>query len=141
MNVFTRGFVRFSAGVFRLPLGVKLWMLVLGVVNLLAPLWFFDRLEALFTLAAMFAAMILMNLLTGLQGFTRLLGLGHAPWIPLVAWLATRLPEFPPEEPFGLWLRAVVVFNTVSLVLDGRDVFRYWQGERDEMVEIRAPGA
>lgn len=136
MGVFTRGFIRFSAGMFRLPLGVKLWMLTLGATNLLAPLWFFDRLEALFTLAAMFASMILMNLLTGLQGFTRLLGLGHAPWIPLVVWLGMRLRSVPPDEPFGLWMRAVVVVNVISLVFDARDIARYWSGERGEIVAL-----
>lgn len=136
MGVFTRGFIRFGAGVFKLPLRVKLWMLALGAANLLAPLWFFDRLEALFTLAAMFASMILMNLLTGLQGFTRLLGLGHAPWIPLVIWLMLRLPDVPPSEPFGQWMRVVVALNTFSLLLDGRDVARWWTGDRAEIVSL-----
>ena len=76
-----------------------------------------------------------MMLITKLTGFSRLVGLGHAPWLPLVYFLWTRLGEIPPGDLFGLWARALIVLNIASLVVDTIDVVRYLAGDRKEMVE------
>ena len=76
----------------------------------------------------------LMSLLTARFGFTRILGLGHILWIPLVGWLAFRLGQIPADDAFGLWIRGVIVVNSLSLVIDGVDVVRYAAGDRKEMV-------
>ncbi len=77
---------------------------------------------------------MLMSLLTARFGFTRILGLGHILWIPLVGWLAFRLGQNPADDAFGMWIRGVMLLNTVSLVIDGVDVFRYAAGDRKELV-------
>ncbi len=61
--------------------------------------------------------------------FVRLLGIGHVYWVPLVPWLWTRLPGFPPNDPFTVWMTAVIILNGVSLIIDVRDVRRYLAGE------------
>ena len=41
----------------------------------------------------------------------------------------------PPNDAFGLWLRAVMVLNATSLVIDTVDVVRFLVGERAETVD------
>lgn len=62
----------------------------------------------------------IMVVLTGLAGFTRLLGLGHFVWFPrppaLLPW--TRLGTMPASEPFGFSVRVLMVSNGASLVIE-----------------------
>jgi hypothetical protein len=62
------------------------------------------------------------------------LGLGHILWIPLVGWLALRLGQIPADDAFGMWIRGVMLLNTVSLVIDTADVVRFVTGDRKELV-------
>ncbi len=130
-----RGFITFMKGVMRAPVPVRLWLVVLMVVNGIVPLLYLGRIEARVVLGTFLVAAILMFLLTGRFGFTRILGLGHFPWFALIAYLVTRLGEIPADDFFGLWIRAVMVLNGISLLLDVADVMRYARGERAPMVE------
>lgn len=86
-------------------------------------------------LAALAASMMLMTFLTGLTGFTRLLGLGHIFWVPLLFFLWTHLGQIPANDFYGIWIRLLMVINATSLVIDAVDVFRYLAGERGEIVK------
>ena len=129
-----QGFIKFNKGVLRMSWPVKIWLLLLVAANAVVPLFFLQRLEAQAVFAAMMIGAMLMSLLTARFGFSRILGLGHILWIPLVGWLAFRLGQNPADDAFGMWIRGVMLLNTVSLVIDGVDVFRYAAGERKELV-------
>ena len=129
-----KSFIKFNQGLLKSPLRVRLWLVLLLAANLAAPLFFLDRLEAQAALAALAASMVLMTALTGLTGFTRLLGIDHLPWIPMIAWLWSRLDQIPTDDAFGVWVRVVIALNSFSLVLDTVDVGRYIAGDRDETV-------
>ena len=129
-----QGFIKFNKGVIRMSWPVKIWLLLLVAANAVAPLFFLQRVEAQAVLAAMMIGAILMSLLTARFGFTRILGLGHMLWIPLVGWLAFRLGQIPADDAFGMWIRGVIAVNPLSLVIDGVDVFRYAAGDRKELV-------
>ena len=128
------GFVKFNKGVLRMSWPVKLWLLLLVAANSVTPLFFLQRVEAQAVLAAMLIGATLMSFLTARFGFTRILGLGHVLWIPLIGWLAFRLGQIPVADAFGMWVRGVIVVNALSLVMDGADVFRYAAGDRKELV-------
>ena len=83
-----QGFIKFNKGVLRMSWPVKIWLLVLVVANAVVPLFFLQRVEAQAVFAAMMIGGTLMSLLTAHFGFTRILGLGHILWVPLVGWLA-----------------------------------------------------
>ncbi|MFQ5991916.1 MAG: hypothetical protein ACE5NA_05710, partial [Nitrospiraceae bacterium] len=119
----------------KMPWPWQVWLLVLVTANFVAPLLWLDRPEAQFTLAAAIGGLVLMTMLTGLTGFTRLVGLGHLPWIPLLIYLWTRLDQAPAEDPFGMWIRSVIVLNAVSLLIDAVDVGRFIAGDRQETVQ------
>ncbi len=129
-------FLRFNQGMLSMPTPWRLWLLVLVSFNALAPMLFLPRVEALATLGALVVSMSLMTLLTHWTGFSRLLGLGHVVWVPLLLFLWTRLGSAPADEPFGLWIRGVIALNAISLVIDASDVIRWLAGERGETVEI-----
>ncbi len=129
-------FLRFNRGILGMPVAWQLWLLVLVAFNGLAPIFFLPRLEALATLGAFAVSMTLMPLLTHWTGFSRLLGLGHVAWVPLLLFLWTRLGSAPVDEPFGLWIRGVIALNAISLVIDASDVIRWLAGERGETVDI-----
>ena len=125
---------RFTRGLFKQPLWVQVWVGVLMCANGIAPLFFLGRLEAQIVLGAFALAGLLMTLLTARAGFSRLLGLGHFPWFVLVAFLWSRLGEIPASDAFGMWVRAVIVIDAISLLFDVADVARYAFGEREETV-------
>lgn len=112
----------------------KVWLMVLVGANMIAPIIFLNRLEAQITLATMLASMGLMTVLTARFGFSRILGLGHILWIPLLIFLFPRLSSIPADSPFGIWIRALFVVNVMSLLIDAADVIRYISGDHEETV-------
>ncbi len=130
-----RAFIKFNKGMLKLPVHWQLWLLLLITVNLLIPLFFLARIEAQVVVVTLAASMTLMTALTGRYGFTRILGLGHLLWIPLLYFLWTRLDAVPANDAFGIWIRVLMALNAVSLIIDGIDVTRYLAGDRKESVK------
>lgn len=129
-----RAFLKFNRGVLKMPLPWRLWLMLLVATNLVVPLFFLGRLEAKVVLGAMVGSMLLMTVLTAASGFSRLLGLGHIWWIPLLLFLWTRLDQIPVNDFFGVWIRVLMALNALSLVVDAMDVYRYIAGDRRETV-------
>lgn len=61
---------------------------------------------------------------------TRLAGVIHIIWVPLLAWLVGRLDAVPSDSGYGLWVRALIVFLGVSVVIGVVDVILYFRGHR-----------
>ncbi len=129
-----RAFLKFHRGIMRMPLPWRAWLLLLITANMVVPLFFLHRLEAQVVLAALLASLVLFTVLTARVGFTRLLGLGHVLWVPLIWFLWTRLGDIPADGSYGIWIRTVMALNAVSLVIDVVDVIRYVAGDRAETV-------
>ena len=127
-------FKRFNEGLLAMPLHWRAWLLVLLSGNLFAPLAFLGHVEAQAVLGSLMVSMGLMTALTARFGFSRILGLGHIVWVPLLVFLWSRLPDVPASDAFGLWLRTVMALNATSLVIDAVDVARFLAGERAETV-------
>ena len=127
------GFIKFNKGMLKMPVFWQVWVAVLVVTNL-APIFFLPRLEAQVVLGTLLASMVLMTLLTGRFGFTRIVGLGHILWFPMLAFLVARLGDIPANSAFGIWIRAIIVLNGISLVIDTIDAIRYIAGDRKETV-------
>jgi len=128
-------FIKFNKGMMKMPIHWRLWLALLVIVNFVIPLFFLNRLEAQVVAGTLIASVILMTGLTALSGFTRLLGLGHILWFPLLYFLWMRLEQNPADDFFGLWLRVLMILNAASLIIDVVDVGRYIAGDRSETVE------
>ena len=131
-----RACITFTRGMMHMPVPWQLWLLLLVTVNLILPLVYLDRLEAQVVVGTMVASMLLMTGLTARTGFTRLLGLGHMAWVPLLVFLWTRLDGVPADDGFGIWMRLLMALNALSLVIDTVDVIRYIAGDRAETVVV-----
>ena len=127
---------RFMKAIFSMEAPWPLWVALLMALNMIAPLFFFETLEAKAVLISTLAGAGLMKLLFYKYGFVRLLGVGHIFWVPIVIWLGSRFAEFSFESPFEIWILSIMVFNSLSLVLDAMDVVRYINGDRQPMVDI-----
>ncbi len=127
-------FIRFNKGIMKMPIQWQAWLALLMTVNAVIPLFYLNRIEAQVVLATILASMILMTAVTALTGFTRLLGLGHILWIPLLYFLWARLGQNPADSSFGIWIRVLMTLNGASLVIDTVDVIRYIAGDREETV-------
>ena len=127
-------FVKFNRGMLQMPVHWRLWLMLLITANLIVPLFFISQVEAQVVVGVVLASIILTTVLTALSGFTRLLGLGHILWIPLLYFLWARLGQNPADSSFGIWIRVLMTLNGASLVIDTVDVIRYIAGDREETV-------
>lgn len=83
--------LRFFVELIQQPLWVSLWVLFLMLVNM-ASLAFWQEAVAQLILMNFFASAMLMMGLYSRYGFKKILGLGHFPWIPLLAYVVTQIP-------------------------------------------------
>ena len=129
-----RSFLRFNQGMLRMPIQVQLWVVALVGANIVAPLFFLQHLEAQLTLVAGLLGLALMSILTGRFGFSRIVGLGHIAWLPLIVFLISSVGETTASSPFGLWIWSVIILDSISLAFDFVDAARFYRGDRTETV-------
>ncbi len=134
-----RSFIRFNRGLLSQPPHLQLWVGMLIGANLIAPFFFLGHPESWVTLGVGIFGMALMSGLTGRFGFSRIVGIGHVAWLPLIVFLASSLSEVPVTTSFGLWLRTVIVLDAISLVFDAVDAVRFMRGDRAETVSGLEP--
>lgn len=110
--------------------GLAIWIAFLLTANMLVPLVFIATPEGQLVLAAAGAGAVIQMAIFASRGFVRLLGIGHIFWIPLLPWLWTRMSAFPPDDLMALWIAAVILLDSISLIIDAADVTRYLGGAR-----------
>lgn len=97
------------------------------------------REEAFWVIVSYFAVAPIVTVIAITQrGLTRLSGLIHLPWVPLIVYLGLRLftdelgpPLTAAEDGFYYWWLQVTLWSTVICVaLDIMDVFRWFAGQR-----------
>ncbi len=129
-----KAFIGFNKGVLAMAKPWQAWMVLLVTVNLVLPFFFLGKPEAIVALVGVIASMFIMLTLFAKFGFVRLLGLGLFPWLFTVPWLGLQLVQTIESGPFFYWLFAIVVINSISLVIDTVDVARYWMGDRQPTI-------
>jgi hypothetical protein len=129
--------ISFMKTMFALPKPWVAWVMLLVAVNVVISLFYLTTVEAQVILGAALIGFIIQIAIFSAKGFVRLLGIGHILWIPMVFWLWSRLDLAAPDSFFHSWLIAVIVLDTISLVIDATDVIRYWNGERNPQIETR----
>jgi hypothetical protein len=126
----------FNKGILTMAKPWQAWMVLLVLVNFIMPFFFLGTLEATVVLAGGMASMVIMMTMFAKFGYVRLLGLGHIPWVFTVPLLGLQLAQTIASGPFYYWLLAVVVIDSISLVIDAVDVARYWRGERTPTLPV-----
>jgi hypothetical protein len=107
----------------------RLWCVWLVAVNL-ACLYFITHIEAQVVLAVTAIAVAGQTLIYQRIGFTRILGSTHVLWVPMFAWMATRIDTIMDEPTLANWLILLFATNMVSIAVDTIDAVRFLRGER-----------
>ena len=116
--------LRFFIELIQQPLWVSLWVLVLMLVNMASLAFWREAVAQLILMNFLASAMLMMGLYSRF-GFTKILGLGHVPWIPLLAYVVKQIPAA--EASFKRYLLVLSVSMAISLVLDTIDVWNYFR--------------
>ena len=119
--------LRFFIELIRQPLWVSLWVLFLMLVNMASLAFWQEAVAQLILLNFLASAMLMMGLYARF-GFTKILGLGHVPWIPLLAYMIIQIPAA--ETSFKRYLLVLSVSMAISLVLDTIDVWNYFRNRK-----------
>lgn len=128
--------IDFFRCILRLPAPWILWVAMLMAANGMVSLFYITTPEAQITLAAMMLGAMIQMTMYARMGFVRLLGVGHIPWLFLVPWLWLRLDAVPTDGTFRNWMLAVIVLNSISLLIDIADVARYATGDRAPQITL-----
>jgi hypothetical protein len=107
----------------------RLWCVWLVGVNV-ACLWFITHIEAQVVLAVTAIVVSGQTLIYQRIGFTRILGSTHVLWVPMFAWMVTRIDTIVLEPALANWLVLLYATNMVSIVVDTIDAVRFLRGER-----------
>ncbi len=113
------------------PFHLQLWMYWMAFINFASVFFIFTSREARWILAFWFANLFLMELLYGVFGYTRILGVSHIIlWTPLIIYLAGRVRQLDYSKLSSSYVIVLLVTNSISLILDYRDLFLWLGGER-----------
>ncbi len=127
---------RFMSGVLKMPFVWQVWIFILVLVNGVGPLFFLSESVALVTLSAMIVGGITGEVLTRVQGFTKLLGLMHVSWVPMLVLQIWVLLIENPTGMFAFWLFISALVTITSLIIDIIDVIKYLRGDRKDLLGI-----
>lgn len=97
------------------------WLMLLG----LGSLFFIARVEAQVILGTTLGSAALLLLLYARFGYEKILGFGHALWVPAIIYLAMAVGETE-AGLFRYYLLAVIISYCISLILDAYDVWIYF---------------
>jgi hypothetical protein len=118
----------------------RLWCAWLVGVNFGCFL-FITHIEAQVVLAVTGIAVVAQTLIYQRIGFTRVLGTTHILWVPMFAWMATRLETIAGQPGLATWLILLFLTNLVSMVVDTTDAVRFIRGERAPHYRWKLPDA
>lgn len=130
--------IRFLSTMMLMPKPWLTWLGLLVFINTLIPIYFINTLEAKVVLIATICSITIMTAVFSAKGFVRLLGIGHIAWVPMIPWLFTRLEKISFDNHFGYWLLAIIIMNSLALIIDAIDVTRYIRGERRPYLTLSA---
>jgi hypothetical protein len=110
---------------------VIIWLVILMTINGVLPLFFLPHLEAQISLVCMGLGGIIGAVMVQVTGWNKLLGLMHAPWVPMV-YLQGHSLFFGTvtEGAFANWLLASFVVSMISLAIDFWDVYTHLRDHR-----------
>jgi hypothetical protein len=128
--------IGFNKSILSMPKPWLVWMVFLVTANMVLPFFFLGTPEAIVVLVGVGTGLVTMMILFAKMGYVKLLGIGHFPWLFTVPWLWSRLGQTVEGSPFYYWLLAVIVLDSISLVIDTVDVVRYWKGERTPAITV-----
>lgn len=125
---------RFWKGLCRYPLFWQAWAHFIIFINIGGACLFWNQELSLWVVASMFASFAVGLLIVYIHGFTKLIGLMHLAWIPMITHAIALLDIADITSPFGLWIRLLLIVNGVTLAVDTINIARYILGNRVDLL-------
>ena len=133
-----KAIMNFTKTMLIMPIQWQIWLGLLVTTNIVVPLFYIHMLEAQVVLIMGIGGLVIMSVIFSKKGFVRLMGIGHIGWLPLVFWLGMNLDQASAGSAFKYWIIAVIVLDSLSLIIDTIDVVRYVKGERTPFLALNA---
>jgi len=114
---------RFFLELMRQPVWIPLWVFLLMLVSMASVAFWSEPLAKVIFITFMVSAALMMGLYARF-GFTKILGLGHVLWIPLLIYVVFQIPHA--DVGFRNYLVVFSVFTGVSLSFDITDMWHYF---------------
>lgn len=118
----------FFTELFHRPLHEVIWVIYMMVINLAAAFFWEELLAKVIVIVFMISSMLMMGLYAKF-GFTRILGLGHILWIPLVIYIGYEIPAS--EGIYMIYLIILQITISISVIIDAFDVWKYLRGDTE----------
>ena len=110
------------------PLWIPIWVTVLMAINVASVAFWSEPLARIIFIIFMFSAMLMMGLYSRF-GFTKILGMGHVLWLPLLIYVLIEISS--KAIPFKSYLIVWSILTAVSLGFDIVDVWKYFNTSRN----------
>jgi hypothetical protein len=122
-----------------LPVWVRIWLVMMMSVLFVTPMFFLEHAAAQWMAGMFMLGGAIMSLMHQKMGMTKLMGIGHLPWlIPLFLIFRDLLMPVASQSYF-IWLVSAAVLAVVCLVFDVVDVTQYATGKNREQLAPPAP--
>jgi hypothetical protein len=129
-----RAIIDFVQDLRKMPLTVQAWLMILGISNMMIPIVLFKHMEAGIMLLSTIIGFTIGVLLHKRKGMTRILGCMHAPWLVAVFFLIKGIVTSGAYDLYTLWMAIALVLTSISLIIDIRDVAKYYSGHKESII-------
>lgn len=128
--------MQFIRGILKLPIIWQIWVILLMAINGVWSVFFIDRPIAFAMFVSLLTGGIVGMILAQVHGFTKLLGLMHAPWVPVFALQIVALYREAPSGNYAAWFYTSLTVTGISLIIDIYDVWLYVRGNRNNLLKV-----
>jgi hypothetical protein len=118
----------FFTELFHRPSHEVIWVIYMMVINLAGAFFWEELLAKVIVIVFMISSMLMMGLYAKF-GFTRILGLGHILWIPLVIYIGYEIPAS--EGIYMIYLIILQITISISVIIDAFVVWKYLRGDTE----------
>jgi hypothetical protein len=127
--------IRFFIELMQQQLWIPVWVLFLVVINVASVAFWSEPLAKAVFVTFIFSAMLILALYSRF-GFEKIMGMGHVPWIPLLAYVLMEIPAA--KDPFRGYLIILSISIAISLVFDIVDVWKYFTTRKRQLTRTPA---
>ena len=124
LEILTQAYRVFSEGFMALPWYWRGWVYLLIFVNGILPVFFLPKFTAIIVLVSALIGLFIGLVLTHAMGFSKILGLMHLPWIPMVLFQLYYLNQqnYSLKSYHDVWLVSSLIISILSLIVDFKDI-------------------
>ncbi len=127
LEILTKAYHIFSEGFAQLPWYWIAWVYLLIVFNGILPVIFLPKFTAIIVLVSALIGLFMGLVLTHSLGFSKILGLMHFPWIPMVCFQLYYLNQqnYSLNNFHDYWLVSSLILSSLSLIIDFKDIYEF----------------